>query len=178
MSDLLKVMSLDQKRGSIPLAVEFQVNRELHPYLVTAAGKSKFIWLTRTREGMIRAAFRNVGRSNLYLDIVNEIRVCSEDNDWGIVFGMTTTGIQSAVNRLAYYDFSEVDLLVPLSGIDLDLPEGVKKVESACVPSGMAVVVPRDRSCLGFVADMKDGNFLSVVHNPSRSICVVVDEPV
>ena len=160
-------MSLGRKRGSTPLAVEFQVNSELHPYLVTAAGRSKFIWLPRSRDGMIRAAFRNKGRSELYLDIVNEIRICSLEHEWGNVFPMSTTGLKDAQTRLGYYDFPEVDILVPLGGISSIVPEGVTQVECSWVPVGMAVLLPKNRGCLGFVADMDDGNFLSVVHNLS-----------
>ena len=178
MSDLLQVMSLARKRGSTPLAVEFQVNSDLHPYLVTAAGRSKFIWLPQSRGGMIRAAFRKSGREDLYIDIVKEIRICSEERGWGNVFPMSQSGISEAIERLEYYDFDEVDLLVPPGGIDIGDAKGIKQVESSWVPVGMAVLVPRNRGCLGFVADMEDGNFLSVVHNPSRSICVVVDESV
>lgn len=176
MSDLLQVMSLARKRGSTPLAVEFQVNSELHPYLVTAAGRSKFIWLPQSRGGMIRAAFRKTGREDLYLDIVREIQISAEEHGWGNVFPMSNTGLAEAVERLEYYDFDEVDLLVPTGGISTSIPSDIEQVESSWVPVGMAVLVPRNRGCLGFVADMEDGNYLSVVHNPSRSICVVIDE--
>ncbi len=50
MDELLAVMPVGPKafKGKSPLVMEFQVNKDLSPYLVTAAGKSKFIWLPKS----------------------------------------------------------------------------------------------------------------------------------
>ena len=178
MDDLLAVNPWGRKafkQGSTPIAMEFQVNRELHPYLVTAAGKSKFIWLPKARNGRVRAAFREEGRASLFLDIVKEVAVCGRDNEWDNVFGYSPEGLMKAVEHLRYYGISEVEVLIPAKGFGFGFESpGVTVSKTKWVPEGMAVAVPKDRNCLGFVADLPSGSFVSVVHNPSRGLAVAV----
>lgn len=177
MADLLTVMPVSQKafkKGTSPIAMEFQVDQALHPYLVTAAGKSKFIWLTRAPQGRVRAAFRKQGRENLFLDIIKEVSLCGRENLWDNVFDYSPVGLTKAVERVQYYGIQEVDLLVPTGDFsDFEIP-GVRLVETPWLPVGFAVAVPRDRNSLGFVADLPSGDFISVVHNPSRGIALAV----
>ena len=178
--DLLTVMPVGSKTfksGSTPVAMEFQVPPELHPYLVTAAGRSKFIWLPKSRQGKVRAAFREVGRSELYLDIVREVSLCGQSNDWQNVYEFSAVGVMKAIEHLRYYDISEVEILVGPAGLpDSTVFEGVKVTVADWLPTRMVVVVPKNRDFLGFVADLPKGRFISVVHNPSRAMAMAVGD--
>ena len=80
-----------------------------------------------------------------------------------------------AVEHLRYYGLQEVEILVGSEGFGFDfVSPGVTVTTTSWLPDGMAVVVPRDRDCLGFVADLPSGMFVSVVHNPSRGMAVAV----
>ncbi len=176
MDELLAVMPVGPKafKGKSPLVMEFQVNKDLSPYLVTAAGKSKFIWLPKSRNGRVRAAFRSEGRESLFLDIIQEVSLCGRKNKWGNIHEFSESGLADAINHLRYYDINDIEVLASPAGLPFGLQSGVTVTPTPWVPEDMAVVVPKNRDFLGFVADIPNGSYLSVVHNPSRGLAVAV----
>ena len=130
----------------------------------------------RPGDGKVRAAFRKEGRPSLFLDIVKEVILCGRSKKWGNVHEFSQTGVQEALAHLHYYDIKEVEILVPPKGLPFDVTSDPMPLitQAMWVPEGTAVIVPQNREFLGFVADIHNGSYISVVHNPSRGIAVAV----
>lgn len=174
MPDLLKKVVL-KTEGRTPLMMEFPVNPELAPYLVTAAGKSKFIWILSSK-GRVRVGVRKQDPSErvaMNLDLIREIALVGETSKWGNVHPLTSKGLESAVGHLKYYGVEDIEVLVSTSGLPFIADAPVKVCD--WLHEGCAVVVPKDRDCVGVFADVGKG-FLAMVHNPSRGV-VVLGEP-
>jgi len=169
--DLLKKIVM-KTGGRTPLMMEFPVNPELAPFLVTAAGKSKFIWIPSSK-GRVRVGVRKqdqVERNDINLDIVREIALVGERSKWGNVHPFTTEGFEQAVEHLKYYGVVDIEVLTGEAGLPfiVDVP-----VETCTwLHTGCAVVVPKDRDCVGVFADVGKG-FWARVHNPSRGVAVL-----
>jgi len=170
-SDLLKKVVL-KTGGRTPLMMEFPVNPELAPFLVTAAGKSKFIWIPSSK-GRVRVGVRKQDsgeRVAMNLDIIREIALVGETSKWGNVHPLTSDGFEKAVEHLKYYGVEDIEVLASDSGLPFIVDSPVKVC--AWLHKGCAVVVPKDRDCVGVFADVGKG-FLAMVHNPSRGVAVL-----
>lgn len=162
------------KGGDIPLALPFSVNPETAPYLVSGA-KQPTVWVPQSPKGKIHAAIRDAeGFDKEVLDAVTSMGLQLE---WGNVHPLTVEGIQACVKHLADFDFENIELLVR-DDLEVELPEDLqdKVVLAEWLPEKCVVVVPKDRSYLGWIGTVLPGKIVSVVHNASRAMAVARGE--
>lgn len=177
MNSLLETISFDStikhtRRGARhPLMMEFSVNPELAPFLVSSTRSLQWV-PAASQSGHIKAAVRK--RQNLESEIVAAILHMGQEAEWGNVHPLTTEGIQACVDHLAYYDLTRVEILVApdtdMGGVTL--PEGHQAVEARWMPQDAAVVVPVERGFLGTLGTLGQHKAVAVVHNASRGAAV------
>jgi hypothetical protein len=171
MIDLLQQIILPpSKKGASPLFLEFSINDELKPFLVSST--RGFIWVYRTKENRVRTALRkNFDRSSIYNDIIIDIMKQGKECSWGNVFEGGLSALSQAKARMLEYGFTEVEILTgnPSHKDNKDL------TFSPCIPTNLLVVVPKDREYLGFLGTLQENpqNFCVLVHNASRGICII-----
>lgn len=169
MTDLLKTIPM--KIGSKnPLMVEFPVNPETSPYLVTAAGRSKLIWVPKS-SGKVRVGVRyGDDRDSINTTITREIALVGQQSDWGNVHPLTQSGFQEALQHLADYGFEDVEIL---SGSE-DLPFLTDLTVTKCdwLGKDCALVLPKDRAFVGVISSVGEG-YAVLVHNPSRGVAIM-----
>lgn len=174
---LLEVVSFDatvkqSRRGPrVPLLMEFSVRAELAPFLVSSTTSVQ--WVTHVSEsGHVRAAVRK--RQGLEAEIVTAILHMGQEAQWGNVHPLSTEGVRACVEHLSYYGLAQVQALVASDTdlTDLELPQGLERVEAGWMPQGALAVVPADRSFLGTLGTLGNHKAVAVVHNPSRGAAV------
>jgi hypothetical protein len=169
--NIVRTDSFGPRKGSVPLLVEFRVNPETAPFLVSST--RSFVWVT-PRQDRLRAAIRPLedgGIEGVFRHLVMTIADTGADGKWGSIHPYTPAGLASARAHLSYYDLKETDVF---AHPDTDvIPLGMDVcVRAKWVPEGWAVVLPTDREFVGFVV-MSGDRYLVVVHNSSRAVAVV-----
>lgn len=173
--NLLNVVRTDYfgpRKGSVPLMVEFRVNPETAPFIVSST--RSFVWVT-PRTDRVRAAIRTVGEVGIagaFRDIVTRIVDAGVSGGWGNVHPFTPDGLAAARAHLAYYDLSDTGIVAHPDTDVSPLGVGDDIERAAWVPEGWAVVLPTDREFVGFLVVSED-RYLVVVHNSSRAVAVV-----
>lgn len=169
MTDLLK--PLPMKVGSKnPLMMEFPVNPETCPYLVSAAGRSKLLWVTKSN-GTVRVGVRYGGdRDSINTFIAREIALVGEEKGWGNVHPYTKAGFEEAVGHLAYHGFNDVEVLSGSGTLPFETSISVSSCE--WLDEGCAILVPKDRAFVGVISSVGKG-YAVLVHNPSRGVAIL-----
>lgn len=172
MIDLLQVVKIPKKDGSLPLFIEFGVNEQLLPFLVTST--RDLLWVSKVRDGRVKAAIRkDLDTSTLYRDIVNAVLTQSRASSWGSVFPHSQDGLSRARIRMEEYGFGEYQILSGGSEFSSD------PLFSPCawLPDQVSIVIPKDREFLGTLGIFEDsaGSFCALVHNSSRGICILAE---
>lgn len=172
--NLLNVVRTDSfgpRKGGIPLMVEFRVNPETSPFLVSST--KSFVWVT-PRADRIRSAVRHLdegGLNDVFREMVHIIADAGMEGKWGNVHPFTNAGLDAARAHLAYYGLNDTVLVAhPNTDVSTFAP-----VEIGCaswVPEGWVVVLSEDREFVGFLVTTND-RYLAVVHNSSRAVAVV-----
>lgn len=182
--DLLRIHSLNSKRAKkgVPLMMEFSVNPETGPFLVSSTRAT--MWIT-PRVPKVRAAFRLVDLGAFFAEVVSEVARVGEEAKWGNVHPFTPEGLVQAIGHLRSYDLDELEVLInpdtPWAGMAPVESEtdgevhrtilGFPLVEADWVPCGTVVVVPQDKDYVGFMYLFGERG-VAVVHNASRGIAV------
>lgn len=172
--NLLNVVRTDSfgpRKGSVPLMVEFRVNPETSPFLVSSS--RSFVWVT-PRADRLRSAIRPLdgdGMDGVFQNLVTAIADAGFHGKWGNVHPYTPAGLTAAKSHLSDYDLGEVEVLAhpdtDLTALGLEFT-----TRARWVPTGWAVVLPTDRDFVGFTVVSGD-RYLVVVHNSSRAVAVV-----
>lgn len=176
-SNFLEVVSYESavkhtRRGSkTPLLMEFQVNPELAPFLVSSSRSVQ--WVSHASEsGHVRAAIRK--RHGLEAELLAAILHLGQEAQWGNTHPLTTDGVLACIEHLAFYGIVQVQLLVgpdtDLTGVEL--PPHVLHGVASWVPRDALVVVPLDRNFVGTLGTMGQHKAVAVVHNASRGVAV------
>ena len=175
--NLLELVNFDStlkkmRRGaSPPLLMEFQVNPDLGPFLVSSTRSVQ--WVSHaSKTGMVRAAVRK--RQQIEADVVAAVVSMGTEAEWGNIHPLTTEGVASCVAHLRYYELDLLEILVA-SDTDMegvDLPEGVGVLEADWLPQNALVVIPVDRSFVGTVGTIGAHKAVAIVHNASRGMAV------
>lgn len=162
------------KGGAIPLALPFTVNPETAPFLVSGS-KAPTVWVPEAPKGKLHAAIRD--GEDFDTEVVDAVTLMGIQLDWGNVHPLTPEGIQAGVEYLKSFDFEDIEVLVR-DDLDIEMPEDLqeKVVLAEWLPEKCAVVVPRDRSYLGWVGTVLPGKIVSVVHNASRAMAIARGE--
>lgn len=151
-----------------PQMMEFQVNPELEPFLVSST--RSVVWVEHAgSRGQIRAAVRS--RATLEAEIVVAIAERGTRAQWGNVQSLTTAGIQQCREHLSSYGVGPVECLAApdtdITGVDFkELPV----IEAPWVPKGAVVVLPVDRGFVGTLGLVGPSLALAWVHNASRGV--------
>lgn len=179
-SDPLNVVDLRARLRGQPLVMEFPVDRSWAPFLVSSPS-SQWVWVSRaSRTGMVRAGIRHSGPyGDFYREIISEISRTSEELEWGNSQPLTQEGLSAAIEHVASYGFGDLEILAPpgFSWGDLSPGEGspgnLVVEEADWLPEKCLVVLPEDRSAVGFLGVVSSGSVVGVILNPSRGIAIV-----
>lgn len=180
---LLQVLTFENRKpGKLPLMMEFPVNAQLVPILVSSTRST--IWLDRLHKNKVRAAMRDVPDDGLFFrEVLDAVEEKSLKEGWGSVLPMTEEGLREAMDHLRYYDIKDMEILAHPNfdwGEHLGLVHPISLYdapvrEADWMPLNKLAVVPMNREYLGFV--IRDGGSLtSVTHNAARGIGLVVAE--
>jgi hypothetical protein len=178
---------MQNKTKHVPLMMEFPINPETGPFLVSSS--RSVLWVLPKRP-IIRAAVRPMtDLGEFFLEVVNEVRDMGRESEWGNVHPWTSEGLLGALAHVRSYEITDVEILAGGSDPDAvvwgDLPQpvlledehltlcGVPLEVVPWLPPTMLVVVPQDRDYLGFVLLLRDKG-LAVVHNASRGMAIVI----
>lgn len=174
---LLEIVSFDntvrqtKKGATTPLLMEFSVNSELAPFLVSSPRSVR--WVEKTSQtGNVRAAIRD--REGLERDIVAAVVERGQEAEWGNIHPLTEEGVNACVEHLEYYELGHLELLInPETDVeDVEFPEHLGQHYASWVPVDAVVVVPIDRAFLGTMGTLGRQKTVAVVHNASRGIAV------
>lgn len=211
MSHLLHISRLQskatQRKGVMPLMLEFQVPEETAPYLVSSS--SSVMWINEAPGSLVKAAVRESTPGAFFQEIIKAVAKMGLQQEWGNVHPLTVEGLQAAIDHVAFYDLGPLELLTPRAhpagsapGDDEDeemspeapqrvapaalMPPGLRPLleaaglpfrPSAWVPEGTVVVVPRDRSYVGMASQVTPKKIAGVVHNAARGIGIAQGTP-
>jgi hypothetical protein len=176
MSTLLEVTDLGStvkqtSRGRVaPAMVEFEVNPELAPYLVSST--RSVMWVLHASQAQtVRAAVRK--RQGLEAELVSAVVLMGERSEWGNVHSFTTDGVSACVEHLRYYGLEHLEMMVaPETDVsDVDFPD-VPLHRVSWMPVGAVVAVPVDRGFVGTLGVIGQHKAVAVVHNASRGVAV------
>ena len=173
MAHLLKLVKFDKVKPNI-LACEFQANKEATPFLVSTS--KSLLWINKAPNNVVRAAVRPKTKiHDFYLEILEEITTVGQECLWGNVQPFTKEGFTKAIAYVQSYDLEVECLLTKQDKEEVSqLLKGTDISYSICnwLPKRCVLIVPKDRSYLGFIGVMATG-FVSVIQNPSRGIAIV-----
>lgn len=175
-SSLLETVSYESAmkrtvKGLIaPEVVEFSVNPELVPFLVSST--RAMLWVDKcSADGMIKCGVRL--RKGIEAEALAAIVERGESAQWGNIHPLTTAGIEACVQHLLNYDLTDVEALVsPRMNLEEVSFGTVPIVRAAWVPLDAVVVLPVDRSFVGTLGVFDAERALAVVHNASRGVAV------
>ena len=174
--NILEVVNFDEtikknSQGSrLPEMMEFQVNPDLAPYLVSST--RSVLWVDHaSKSNMIRAAVRK--RQGLQKEMIAAVADAGTRSEWGNVHPLTDEGLQACVDHLIYYELESIEVLVnPDTDLEgLDFGERTP-IEAPWMPQDAVVFVPADRSFVGMMGTMGQHKALALIHNASRGIAV------
>jgi len=176
-ASLLEIVNFDStvkqtRRGAAaPLMMEFQVNAELAPFLVSSTRSVQ--WVNSTSEtGTIRAAIRK--RHGIESEIIAAIVDAGQQAGWGNVHDLTSEGVLKCLEHVASYELAPLEILVAedtnLEGVEI--PKDVGVVTASWMPQNALAVVPVDRGFVGTLGTIGKHKAVCVLHNPSRGIAV------
>lgn len=189
-SNLIWVTRLPTRRDN-PLLLEFQVQPETAPYLVTSTKSVVWIdepmpatpdlWPNGVPDHVVRVAVRPDLRRNLgqfFWEVTQVVENTGRRLEWGNVHPFTEGGIGDAAEHVAGYDLGELCLLIPrdeskllLKDIALDL--GLLPQPCSWLQDGCAIVVPKNREYVGMLGLMGRQGSVGLVHNAARAMAVV-----
>lgn len=211
MSHLLHVTRLQskamQRKGTMPLMVEFQVPEATAPYLVSSS--SSVMWIDEAHPGsLVKAAVREATPASFFREVIEAVAVRGRQQEWGNVHPLTAEGLRAAIEHVAFYELEPLELLIPrahpagstppledddeaegqpqrVSPVALMPSElrplleevGLPFRPSAWVPDGTVVVVPKDRTFVGTVSQVTPKKIAGVVHNAARGIGIAQGAP-
>ena len=189
MSNLLQVVKMQaqamQKKSTIPVMVEFQVNPDCAPFLVS--GSKEMIWVDEAHPGdIVKAApRRGVTPGELFLGVVNAVAKRGIDAKWGNVHPFTNAGVSAAIEYVSSFDLDNLEILVPRVRDEKNKEGAFQRPDwlsagnygmpvrpTGWLPDNCAVVVPRDREFVGMIGHLGAGIAVIVVHNAARGIAV------
>lgn len=168
------------KKGAVPLMVEFQVNADSAPYLVSSSGGVMWIDapLSGDRGPMIRGAVRrDIAPGDLFWQTSKAIFERAQQDKWGSACPYTGQGLTDAIEHVASYDLGPVDILVGPSKETrpkwiTDREVGERLRVSSWVPPECLIVVPANRDFLGMLVHLSAKDIVMAVHNPSRGFAM------
>jgi len=175
--NLLEVMTISPsylKKGAIPLAMEFPVDVQTAPYLVSSS--NSLVWVSEAPSSTVRGAVRRgLELGDLFCEVASEIAEVGREARWGNSHPYSLDGVMASIKHVKGYGLSDVQLICSLGDTLLgsrEEYEGCKVAGAKWVPSSMILAVPSDRGFVGFALRLNNKDLISVVHNASRGVGV------
>ena len=110
-----------QRKGVVPLMMEYGVSAETAPYLVSST--SSVMWIHEPQPGgFIRAAVRQVSLDRFFQDVIAALIPTGEQ--WGNVHPLTIEGLHAAVAHVNFYELGPLELLTPRAHLSDDEEDG------------------------------------------------------
>lgn len=167
---MLEIFSMKTKHN--PLMFECSVDKDLDgPYLVSSS--NDFIWINRQFPGnFLRAATQTVNPQDMFRGVVMECKRKSLEMGWGSCLsysGNLNRQLGVLIDYLNYFSFTEFDVYTDL---DLQVPNATLH-NIDWLPKGYVVITPKDKRFVGTMYRFPKNLNGVVVHNPSRSLCVL-----
>ena len=188
MSSLLRVVdfgAINRQKNVVPLIMEFQVNPECAPVLVSST--KSLVWVAKFRNDVVRAAVRRgvTGLGHYFMEVVLSVSAMGDEAEWGNLHPLSRKGIEAGIEHLRYFGIEDVELLISEEGFDKDIAKawqarnedgdpticGATYSTASWLEPGYVVVVPTDRDFLGFIG-WGEGRMVSLVHNAARGMAV------
>lgn len=175
MAHLLKLVKFDKVKPSIqPLAFEFQASNDATPFLVSTS--KSLLWINEAPTNVVRAAVRPKTKiQDFYMEVIREIKEVGDMCSWGNAYSLDKQGILQAVAYVSSYEVGEISCLLNSTTKNKIQPllEGTGISFAICnwLSEDCVLVVPKDRSLLGFIGVVNSG-FVSVIQNPSRCLAI------
>ena len=176
MADLLQVINMPlpekiRKQNVIPLALPFPVDPQMAPFLVSGA-KEPVVWVPQAPKGKLHAGIR--AEENFRADAIDAITLMGMQADWGNIQDFSMEGVTAGIEFLGEMGFEEGELefLIHPETEATFLPEDKTPSEAPWVPEKCIIIVPKERSFLGWIGTVLPGTIVSVIHNPSRGIAI------
>lgn len=182
----------EKHRGSMPLMMEFGVDARMAPFLVSRASSDEnYLWVGRAHNGRVRAGVRKVENlTDLFMEVVDKTIDKGRAQKWDNAHPLTKAGVEAAIEHVKYYDFTELEILAnPTTDWGSIHPEwkvgkgefpvallGLPLQAATWMRPDTVVVIPRDRSEIGFVL-LLEGSITSVLYNPSRTFGIATAKP-
>ena len=188
MSNLLQVIRVKTAnkapKGRKPLILEFRVNPQTVPYLVSSS--NGVMWIDEPIAGdppgdppIVKAAVRKVSTGDLFWEASKAIYDTALECQWGSAHPFTEEGLAKAIEHVESYDMGAVDILVGPAKNGSKRPAWLKGKDddhrvqlSAWIPENCAVVVPTDRQFVGLLVHVTPGSVAMALHNPSRGFAM------
>ena len=174
---LLEVFTLPSsylKKGATPLAMEFPVESQTAPFLVS--NSTSLTWVAEAPSSKVRAAVRrNLSLQDFFKEVVAEVSLVGKEAGWGNSYDHSLEGVQGCLDHVRSYNLPDVQLLCsPTDSVlgDRDSWEGCGVTRVGWLPENTVVAVPSDRGFVGFVFQLNAADIISVVHNASRGMGV------
>lgn len=171
-AELLTLLPMPRAKGTLkpPLMLEFAVNPETAPVLVTTS--RSLVWVT-PKTAQVRAATQVISPVDLFGMVVDTVASTGRKAQWGNTHPITAKGVQDAVAYVQSYGFTELEILCSVNW-RLAQETGLPCTVVSWLPEHTFVVLPVDRSYVGFaMQDTATGLMLAVVHNACRGIAVI-----
>ena len=173
-TNLLEIVNFDDtikqtRRGRIqPQMMEFQVNPELAPFLVSSTRSVMWVDKAGTSEN-VRAAIR--ARRGLEAELVGAIADMGTRVEWGNIHPLTTMGVKACADHLQFYGLDQIEVLVApdtdIEGVDF---KKLKVIEAKWMPLDAVALVPVDRGFVGTLGTLGTQKALALIHNASRGV--------
>ncbi len=189
MSNLLQVVQMQsqvmQKKSVLPVMVEFLVNPDCAPFLVS--GSREMLWVDEAHPGnLVKAApRRNTIPGDLFLEVVEAVAERGVKDGWGNVHPFTQQGVSAAIDYVRSFDLDNLEILVPRVRDEKNQDGAFQRPDWLCsgefgmhvrptgwLPDDYVVVVPRDREFVGVIGHLATKIVLVVVHNAARGIAI------
>lgn len=188
MSNLLQIVRskadvTKTKKGMTPLILEFHVDAQTAPYLVSSS--NGVLWIDQPFAGeppFIKAAIRKgVTPGDIFVEASKAIFEKATEMRWGSAQPFTEEGLASAIDHVTSYSVGSVDILVspkplldggslPLWIRDRELGENLRAAE--WVPENCIIVIPSDRSFLGMLVHLSPMTTAMAIHNAARGFAM------
>jgi len=183
----LQVVAFPQvsRQGQIPLMMEFPVNGDLAPFLVSASSKNReVLWVNRAQKGKVRAASREVPDIHtFFLSVADAVILEGRASGWDNIHPLSKEGILLAKAHVEAYELGPLEMLANPK-INWSKVESTWEVEDGEIvlhlldmpvqpapwlPTDTIMIVPVDRELVGFVL-LLEGRLISLVHNAARGM--------
>lgn len=101
-----------QRKNNVPLLLEFQVNEETAPYLVSSS--TGVMWINEPHpNNIVKAAVRAAAPGQFFAEVIDAVVSMGREMQWGNVHTLTVEGLRAAVAHIEFYELGPVELLTP-----------------------------------------------------------------